>query len=295
MKNIKTLFFIVAGVFLTSACSKEKLDTQSVLEEHIISNNALDEYIATNFTKPYNIAIVYKYVNEETNLDYNLSPASYESSIRMTRLLQYLGLEPYDEVTGNKEFIEGTFPKLLNYIGNPAYNNNGTIVLGTAEGGKKVTLYNLNKLEGANTTDVDYLNFWYFHTIHHEFGQILNQLKPFSTSFREISGTDYVNDAWSDAYTDATSIDDGFISAYASKNSNEDFVEIYSFYITLSPSQWEEKLASGDDEGREIINSKLDIVRSYFDESWGIDIDELRDVILTRQANLDSFDQLAID
>jgi hypothetical protein len=63
----------------------------------------------------------------------------------------------------------------------------------------------------------------------------------------------------------------------------------------LSPSQWEEKLASGDDEGREIINSKLDIVRSYFDESWGIDIDELRDVILTRQANLDSFDQLAID
>jgi substrate import-associated zinc metallohydrolase lipoprotein len=104
-----------------------------------------------------------------------------------------------------------------------------------------------------------------------------------------------VNDAWSDAYTDATSIDDGFISAYASKNSNEDFVEIYSFYITLSPSQWEEKLASGDDEGREIINSKLDIVRSYFDESWGIDIDELRDVILTRQANLDSFDQLAID
>ena len=38
--------------------------------------------------------------------------------------------------------------------------------------------------------------------------------------------------------------------------------------------------------GRVLIEQKLDIVRAYMSETWGIDLDELRDCILVRQANL---------
>ncbi|WP_164126362.1 zinc-binding metallopeptidase [Sphingobacterium luzhongxinii] len=290
-----SIYILVSFLFITNSCKKEKLDPNSVLEDRTQTQSVLDKYIDRTYITPYNIAILYKYVHMESDLNYNLSPASLESSTRMSRLLAFLGLEPYDELTGNKEFIKNYFPKVLNYVGSPAYNNNGTIVLGTAEGGRKITLYNLNQLRGANTTDIDYLNYWYFHTIHHEFGHILNQTKPFSASFREISGSDYVNDAWNDLYDEEGALDDGFISPYAAKSAGEDFVELYSFYITLTAQQWEDKISQGSEEGQAVIQTKLDIVKNYFETSWGIDIDKMRTIVTRRQTELKDFDQLAIN
>ena len=37
------------------------------------------------------------------------------------------------------------------------------------------------------------------------------------------------------------------------------------------------------EDGSAVIGSKLDIVRNYMMESWGIDIDELHDAIQRRQ------------
>src|SRR5690606_29879478 len=130
-----------------------------------------------NYTEPYNIGLIYKYVDGESDMNYNLSPASYESSLRMTVLFKYLGIEPYDKITGSTDFIRAYFPKVLSYIGSPAYRNNGTMVLGTAEGGRKITMYNLNDLVNVEDDDIDFLNYYYFHTIHHEFAHILNQTR----------------------------------------------------------------------------------------------------------------------
>ncbi|HMR18021.1 MAG TPA: putative zinc-binding metallopeptidase, partial [Sphingobacterium sp.] len=249
MKKLSLFLISILNLYFLSSCEKEKLNPNSVLEEIEVTQNNLDKYIERTFVDPYNVAIVYKYEHTESDLNYNLSPPDMESAIRMTRLLWYLGLQPYDEVTGSPAFIRKYFPKLLNYIGSPAYNNNGTIVLGTAEGGRKITLYNLNELAGDNASDIEYLNYWYFHTIHHEFGHILNQTKPYSSSFREITGSGYVNDAWNDLYDDEGAIDDGFISAYAAKAADEDFVELYSFYITLSEQEWNDRLSVGSTAG----------------------------------------------
>src|SRR5690606_31108828 len=114
-------------------------------------------------------------------------------------------------------------------------------------------------------------------------------------SFREITGSGYVADAWSDIYDDASAAADGFISAYASKEANEDFVETYSYYITLSPQQWEQRISRGGDDGKEIIEAKLDIVRAYFQTVWDINLDVLRDEILARQENLPNFDQTSLN
>ena len=47
-------------------------------------------------------------------------------------------------------------------------------------------------------------------------------------------------------------------------------------------------LDKADNKGRNAINSKLNLVRSYFNENWDLDIDSLRDAIQKREANLDN-------
>lgn len=287
------LLFLLSGTIFIS-CKKEKLDSKSVITDPVAGEpTALDKYILREFVTPYNIRVLYKYVDAESDMNYNLSPADYESSIRMTRLMQYLGIGPYDAVTGSKEFIRSTFPKLLNYIGSPAYNNNGTSILGTAEGGRKINMFNVNELTAENAADITFLNGQYFHTIHHEFGHILNQLKPYPNRFREISGTKYVQDEWKNMST-AKALKEGFISPYASKEDGEDFVEVASFYMTMSAKDWESRISRGGSEGKNILLEKTAIVKTYYETSWNLNLDSLRSEILKRQANLDNFDPLDI-
>jgi substrate import-associated zinc metallohydrolase lipoprotein len=106
-----------------------------------------------------------------------------------------------------------------------------------------------------------------------------------------ISGTDYVADTWSDVWKggDAEAQKSGFISAYASKEANEDFVEIIAIYITNDAKTWNDILSKAG-EGGNIIQSKFDIIYNYMINSWGIDLDELRSVILRRESEIPTLD-----
>lgn len=297
MKFNKIYLFLLAGTLVTNGCKKEKLDPNSVFVDSTIEKNALDNYIYGNLVLDYNIDVLYKYVDKESDLDYNLVPASYASSIRMTKLLKYLGFEPYDDITGGKSFIKGYFPKLINYIGEAAYRNNGTKILGTAEGARKITLYEVNRLNATTGVNANFLTDSYFHTIHHEFQHILNQTTDFPSSFRTISGTSYVDDVWVTAWAnDGAAIAAGFISQYASSSDKEDFAELYSFYVTLSAAQWDARLnATGSTAaGRTIINNKLILVKNYMLTVWKIDMDVLRANIQARIANLPNFNQTSL-
>ncbi|EFK59018.1 zinc-binding metallopeptidase [Sphingobacterium spiritivorum] len=298
MKHLKSIFFAFILISLATSCKKEKLDSKSVFTDTQIEQNDLDKYIYKNLTQPYNIQILYKYVDRESDLNYHLVPAPYEGSVRMTKLLIYLGLEPYDKVTGSKQFIRSYFPKLLNYIGTVAVRNNGTVVLGTAESGTKITMYNLINLNATNGNSPSFLNTYYFKTIHHEFQHILNQTKPFPSNFREITGTKYVDDAWNTVYTTTgAAVADGFVSPYASKSGEEDFAELFSFYVTRSQADFDAILNSTGSTaaGRTIVNTKLNVVKNYMKGEWAIDMDVLRQEMLTRFANLSSFDQTTLN
>ncbi|WP_343523415.1 putative zinc-binding metallopeptidase [Pedobacter sp.] len=297
MKFNKTYLFLLAGTLVLNGCKKEKLDPNSVFVDSKIEKNALDNYIYNNLVLDYNIDVLYKYVDKESDQNYNLVPANYDSSIRMTKLLKYLGFEPYDDVTGGKSFIKGYFPKLINYIGEAAYRNNGTRILGTAEGARKITLYEVNRLNATSGVNANFLTDSYFHTIHHEFQHILNQTTDFPSSFRTISGTSYVDDLWVSAWAnDGAAIAAGFISPYASSSDKEDFAELYSFYVTLSAAQWDARLnATGSTAaGRTIINNKLILVKNYMLTVWNIDMDVLRANIQARIANLPNFNQTSL-
>lgn len=130
------------------------------------------------------------------------------------------------------------------------------------------------------------LNHYYFKTIHHEFTHILNQTKEYSAEFKLITGNSYVADSWSKEPFNEGYLERGFISDYAQHSDTEDFAEMMSLYVTNSKEQWDEWMAEAGENGAPLLQAKLDIVKSYMKDSWGVDMDKLRDTILRRQADL---------
>ena len=126
--------------------------------------------------------------------------------------------------------------------------------------------------------------------MHHEFAHILHQTKPYSSDFDMISGTGYVKDSWNSTYSDEEALQHGFITPYASSEPNEDFVELLSTYITNTPKFWSDMLKTAGKDGSAIIEQKFDIVYNYMKNTWGIDLNDLRDVILKRQGEIDQLD-----
>jgi substrate import-associated zinc metallohydrolase lipoprotein len=285
MKKILLYLFVAAiasAAFIS--CSKEELSSTSVIKDAQVEQNEFDRWIEKNYTQPYNIALLYRMEDIESDMNYNLAPAEYEKAIKIAILTRHLCLQAYDEVTGNTAFIRTNFPKLLHLVGSAAVRNNNTEVIGTAEGGAKITLYKVNALDINNMA---HMNEYFFHTQHHEFGHILNQKKPYSSDFKTISSANYVGDSWNTSSL-TTALRAGFITPYASSSDGEDFVELISVYVTSSPDEWAARLSTAGESGAPIIRSKFDIVKSYMQNSWGIGLDSLRNTVQRRQDEVSS-------
>lgn len=286
-KNIIYILTALVLPLLLSACDEETLNPTSVIQPSQTVENEFDVWLEKHYLVPYNIEFMYRYSDIESSMGYYLTPADYNQSIALAKLVIALCLEPYDTITGSREFIRAYFPKIIFLTGSPAYKSNGSIILGTAEGGKKITLFNVDALQIASIDASSN----YFKTIHHEFAHILNQTKPYTTDFKEISGTLYVGDSCWDTYpTDVSALTAGFISRYASAEDSEDFVELISIYVTNSQEKWDSLLAMAGSSGSAIINQKFEIVRNYLRDSWQIDIQELRDEVLRRAAMVPDMD-----
>lgn len=292
MKNIKYLLLIVTASLLFWSCDEEVLDSNSIFENDEQVMNDFDKWIYTNFTVPYNIDFKYKFDDKESNTDYNLAPARLDKSIALAILVKYLWIDVYEELLG-KEFLSEYSPRLFHLIGSPAYNSQGSIILGTAEGGLKVTLYNVNMIDVENP-DIDMLNYWYFKTMHHEFAHILHQTKSYTTDFNLISASDYQSGSWVNI-DDDEALQMGFVSPYGSSESQEDFVEVLAVYVTNSEAYWESILEIAGAEGASKIMQKFHIVEDYLKSSWDIDINELRDIVLRRSAEAEMMDLTSIN
>ncbi|KAA4183889.1 hypothetical protein F3D06_07175, partial [Bacteroides ovatus] len=49
---------------------------------------------------------------------------------------------------------------------------------------------------------------------------------------------------------------------------------------------WNNMLQSAGESGRALIKQKFEIVYSYMEQTWGINLDELRDIVLRRQDDI---------
>lgn len=242
MSSSKILKYIApaACAVLLVACSEDELGPTifpNVSDEPDPTSYTykFDKWLNMNFRDVYNVDFKYLMEDVEADMEYNLVPAKYENARDLALLTKYLWYDAYDELTG-KDFIKMYGPRILHLIGSPAYNpNDGTVTLGLAEGGLKVSLFNVNDMD---LNDIDMMNDAYFRTMHHEFGHILHQTKSYPTDFNLLSTGRYDDGSWQSRQPGYVA-SRGFITPYASSQAREDFAETIANYLTRTDEQME--------------------------------------------------------
>ena len=258
MKYIKYLFvsaLAVASLPMLTACDDDDFtETIFPTDEDVLDPSShsykFDKWLNQNFLTPYNLEFCYKMEDVETDMNYNLVPATYQNAMDLALLTKYLWFDAYDELAG-PEFLKANAPRKIHLIGSPAYNpETGTMILGLAEGGIKVSLFRVNSM---SVTDFNQLNEYYFKTMHHEFSHILHQKKSYPTEFNLLSVGNYDDNNWQDRNGGLVA-SLGFITNYASSQFREDFAETIANFITRTPEQYdfllwcaEQGWFSGDD------------------------------------------------
>lgn len=276
---------LAAGLFAFSSCQEEPLTGTVLAEPEPMTE--LDLWIDTVFRQSYNIRVQYKWDEADTDHAHDIVPPRVELVQPFLKVVKKVWGDPYVEVASLKnEFLRQYSFRELKLIGSGSWNNN-SVTLGLAEGGYKITLYTVNDFDlEAGVSRAALQEF--FQTMHHEFGHILNQRKKYDEQFKNISGG-YVA-SWT-SFNDSQALERGFVSAYSMSGDGEDFVEILAHYVCRSAEEWEELLSplnvpqenanyADYQESRRMIEDKLQVVRSYMQDSYGVDIDQLRDAIL---------------
>ncbi len=288
-KTIITVFIALAALASLVSCRKEDaLNPNSIIAVPSHTKNDFDKWLDANFVNPYNIVVKYRYEMDESDYSYYTIPANMDCSIIMAHLVKYMCVDTYDEVAG-VDFTRRYFPKMFFFLGEWEYKNNGTYILGTAEGGKKIFLTGVNYIPKVlagqyqgRTDPADAVNHFYVKTIHHEFTHILNQTQDFPADFTQVTPDLYVSDAWNtDEYKN--NLERGFITRYAQHSDREDFAEMTSMFITHDSEWWDEQITAAGTTGGAAITTKLDITKSYFKTAFNIDLEELRSTVLRRQ------------
>ena len=287
-KNIYAILLTFVASFALMSCSDDDPSSESIFPTTSPKRDAFDKWLLENYTFPYNVEMKYKMEDIESDMKYHLVPADSAKTAKLSIIMKYLWFDAYNEVVG-PDFIKENMPRTIHFIGSPAYNSEGTMVLGTAEGGLKITLYMVNSLDDKTLKNYDTMNKYYFHTLHHEFTHILNQKIPYDQSYKLITESGYVSGDWY-LIPDKTAHQAGFITPYAMVEPLEDFAEMLSGYVTMSQSEWNAILADAGTTGAASISAKLDIVRNYMQESWNVDIDQLRAAVLRRASTLSAVD-----
>ena len=243
MKSIK--YYILAVLLMgigslgLSYCSDDDLgptifpETEDTLDSTAVTYQ-FDKWLKQNFLDVYNLDFRYKLQDVGTNMTYELVPATLDRSIDVAVLTKYLWFDVYGKIVGS-DFLKLYGPRIIALIGSPAYNpSSGSMVLGLAEGGVKVSLFRINEI---NVNDFESLNEYCFKTMHHEFSHILHQTKTYPSVFNTLSVGHYDGTNWASRQEGEVATL-GFVTPYASSAYREDFAETIANYIVKTDADW---------------------------------------------------------
>lgn len=245
---MKKIYYIVIATLLGgisfSSCRDDDFtesifDTSVPVVDTTAATAEFDQWIYDNFITPYNCEILYRFNFPASDMDFQLTPADYRKSQLLARLIRYLYFDVYTQQAG-EEFMKLYGPRIFHFIGSVGLSaSTGTETLGTASGGIKITLYNVNNLpvdREWTENDITQLNHYYFHTMHHEFSHILHQTKTYPVTFGQVTPSAYDPDWQKSDSVDAHT--KGFVTHYARLARTEDFVEVLSSIITDNEDTW---------------------------------------------------------
>lgn len=286
MKKLSYIFLLCLIAWGFASCKDDQF-TESIFVDPVEDEDAytreFDLWLKKYFTDKYNVEVLYKLDDNATDPSYNIVPVSLSKADTVAHLALYLWYDVYDSIVSS-DFLKEYGPKMLQFIGSPMINAaQGTEKLGYAEGGNKITLLKLNEMK---SDDINQMNEYIFKTMHHEFSHILHQQKAYPKEFGLINPEDYDPNRWQDR-TDKEARQLGYITAYASSQTREDFVETIANYIVKTDADWAKAMEEAGEYGSAIILQKLDMCRAWLAEKWEIDLDALHVEVQKRQENLD--------
>lgn len=291
IKHMQKLFFFLLVVAGMVSCSRketlENVEDIPGLGGDTWEATDIDVWIDDSLTTPYNISVKYKWDEGELSASQTLVPPKEEKIIPVLSAVKKVWINTYEAEAGST-FFKTLCPKYFSLVGSASYNTDGTITLGTAEGGRKVVLYVLNDfrtkdMDGYTLADSANIK-QMFHTIEHEFGHILHQNVMYPTSFKNISVGMYTSN-WNNV-SDAEANRDGFVTAYALSATDEDFVEMIASMLVEGKAGFDALVnsipAGTSDNGitqataQSVLRQKEAAVVAYFKDTWSIDFYSLQ-------------------
>jgi len=272
------------GLLLTT-CTKDNENLNGDLSTYNSDTyvpTPVDDWIWDNITKPYNTEVVYRFNRNLTDVSKDISPIRSEKVQPIMEAVLEGFIKAYARVKG-EAFIKTYTPKQFVLYGSASYNTNGSITLGTAEGGRKIVLYELNgidfdnpdmSLEGGNTVRRR------LRTIHHEFTHILNQIVAIPPDFEQISKADYEAD-WTnnDINPESISRSLGFISRYARSVYTEDFAEVTAHLLVQGQIWYDDYARKSGVEAYRKLKLKEEMIVDYFKQYFDIDFRKLQEEV----------------
>ncbi len=274
MKTQNNLFKIVTILLISVmiSCSSDDKLTSSQLPDTNPENSELDNWIDSNYIDPYNIAVYYAWNQNKVDNNRFLFPPFQNKVQPVLEIVKTIWLDSYTEL-GGPDFVKKIAPREIVLVGGINLNTTGTVTLGLAEAGQRITLFetdNVNKKDRENVQR-------FIATIQHEYIHILNQTKPFNEqAFEKITPAGYTTNWYATPIEQAR--EEGFITDYARASVIEDFAEMASIMLTYSKEEYQTILDSiVSDEAYFDIKAKEALVVSYFKQAFNIDFYALRD------------------
>ncbi|MDQ3395839.1 MAG: putative zinc-binding metallopeptidase [Bacteroidota bacterium] len=276
------LLLVFGGISFQACYPDEKIQADPIVVEP--SNEALDIKIQQNFLDPYNIAVRYRYVDRYVDPSKRVAPPKEEVVEPMLDFLTEYWIEPFINVENGETFFKNHVPAEVIFIGSSMYNADGTVTLGTADAGARITLTEVNFVDESN------LN-WVFRqlgTIYHEFAHIIHQRYNLPTNFQNISPQGYTSEGSWYALSDEEALIRGFVSPYGTSSFNEDYAEIVAYFL-FDPEFYQKfinyeadcatAICQQRNEGRAKIRNKLNVILSHYERNTGVDLAQVRKLI----------------
>ncbi len=277
----------------SSACKEDKLsDVENIsgLGGDVWAQNTVDKWIMDSLTTPFNIGMNYKWDQFQfSDITKTLIPPKEELVIPFSKAVRKAWINPYVQQAG-MTFFNKYSPKLFVLSGSVQYLSNGGVVLGQAEGGRKIVVFDINKfkvkgMEGyVAATDSNNVK-ENIHTLQHEFGHILHQNIIYPVEFRRVCEGLFQGENWINV-SDAEARRDGFVSAYSSSGYDDDFVETIAILLIEGKDGYT-RMVNSIPEGTSVngtskadaqakLRRKEALVVNYYKTAWGIDFYSLQ-------------------
>jgi len=284
----RNIIIILLGLLLlTPGCYQEEELNVPVKQGPDVIINELDKYIDENFIQEFGMAIRYRFVDRYVSPTQRVTPPRLEVVMSMLGFIEDFWIGPYLAVENGETFFRKHVPAEIVLLGGLIYNDDGTVILGTADAGAQITFTDVNSID----LDDDNWVLQQLQTVYHEFAHIVHQKYKLPNAFEAISPQGYTGaGAWF-TLTREEALQRGFVSPYATSSPNEDFAETVAYFLfdaNFNENFIEEETGcvtpdcEKRNEGRILIKQKLNSILAHYEKVTGVKLENVRIEVQSR-------------